>query len=103
MKVVKQALNCPVGCATSPRHDEESLCDLKVLVLFSINLRECAMPSGCGCVWLPPIIFIGTYSLALVETDSVKIGFLYGKMRDIDGFPTIDTSHTRFAHLPFTA
>ncbi|KAF9802735.1 hypothetical protein SFRURICE_003477 [Spodoptera frugiperda] len=30
----------------------------------------------CGCVWLPPIIFIGTYSLALVEMDSANLCFL---------------------------
>ncbi|KAF9822470.1 hypothetical protein SFRURICE_006553, partial [Spodoptera frugiperda] len=28
--------------------------------------------------------FIGTYSLALVETDSAKLCFLYGKMRDME-------------------
>ncbi|KAF9818229.1 hypothetical protein SFRURICE_003970 [Spodoptera frugiperda] len=34
----------------------------------------------CGCVWFPPIIFISTHSLALVEMDSAKL-FLYGKMQ----------------------
>ncbi|KAF9814280.1 hypothetical protein SFRURICE_015217 [Spodoptera frugiperda] len=29
----------------------------------------------CGCVWLIPIIFIGTHSLALVETGSAKLCF----------------------------
>ncbi|KAF9816554.1 hypothetical protein SFRURICE_010713, partial [Spodoptera frugiperda] len=43
----------------------------------------------CVCVWLPPIIFIGTHSL-LVEMDSAKLCFLYGKIRAMDGFPTID-------------
>ncbi|KAF9821526.1 hypothetical protein SFRURICE_014290 [Spodoptera frugiperda] len=38
----------------------------------------------------------------LVETDSVKLCFLYDNMRAMDGFPTIDTSHTRAAHLPPT-
>ncbi|KAF9813821.1 hypothetical protein SFRURICE_007976 [Spodoptera frugiperda] len=33
---------------------------------------------------LPPIIFICTHSLALVESDSVKLCFLYGKMRAMD-------------------
>ncbi|KAF9801020.1 hypothetical protein SFRURICE_006063, partial [Spodoptera frugiperda] len=39
----------------------------------------------CGCVWLPPIIFIGTHSLTLMETSSSKIlCFLYGKMRAME-------------------
>ncbi|KAF9805773.1 hypothetical protein SFRURICE_009405 [Spodoptera frugiperda] len=32
--------------------------------------QRCAMLLFCGCVWFPPIIFIGTHSLTLVETDS---------------------------------
>ncbi|KAF9789059.1 hypothetical protein SFRURICE_005661 [Spodoptera frugiperda] len=36
-------------------------------------------------MWLPPILFIGTHSLALVETDSAKLFFFVWK----DGFPTI--------------
>ncbi|KAF9793780.1 hypothetical protein SFRURICE_013192 [Spodoptera frugiperda] len=44
----------------------------------------CAMLSCCGCVWVPPIIFIGIHSEALVETDSAKLCFLYGMMRGKD-------------------
>ncbi|KAF9793588.1 hypothetical protein SFRURICE_019646 [Spodoptera frugiperda] len=46
----------------------------------------CAMLRCCGCVWLPPIIFIGTHNLSLVETDYVKlrISLLYGKIRAND-------------------
>uniref|UniRef100_A0A2H1V553 SFRICE_012223 n=1 Tax=Spodoptera frugiperda TaxID=7108 RepID=A0A2H1V553_SPOFR len=39
-----------------------------------------AMLRCCGCVSLPPIKFIGTHSLALVEMDSAKLCFLYGKI-----------------------
>ncbi|KAF9814764.1 hypothetical protein SFRURICE_014859, partial [Spodoptera frugiperda] len=43
---------------------------------------RCAMLRCCRCVWLPPIIFIGTHTYLLVETDSAKQCFLlYGKMR----------------------
>uniref|UniRef100_A0A2H1WRR6 SFRICE_019945 n=1 Tax=Spodoptera frugiperda TaxID=7108 RepID=A0A2H1WRR6_SPOFR len=44
------------------------------------SLRElfhqiCAMLRCYGCVWLPPTIFTGKHSLALVETDSAKLCF----------------------------
>ncbi|KAF9822518.1 hypothetical protein SFRURICE_005972, partial [Spodoptera frugiperda] len=32
----------------------------------------CAVLCCCGCVWLPPVIFIGTHCLALVEIDSAN-------------------------------
>ncbi|KAF9788934.1 hypothetical protein SFRURICE_018510, partial [Spodoptera frugiperda] len=38
-----------------------------------------------------------THDLALVEMDSTKLCFLYGKMRAMDGFPTIDITYTRAA------
>ncbi|KAF9791791.1 hypothetical protein SFRURICE_020190, partial [Spodoptera frugiperda] len=46
-------------------------------------------------LFIPPIIFIGTHSIALVETDSAKLCFLNRKMRAMDGFPTIDTSREK--------
>ncbi|KAF9797873.1 hypothetical protein SFRURICE_001476 [Spodoptera frugiperda] len=46
---------------------------------------------------------IHTHSVTLVEMDSTKQCFLFGKMLAMDGFPTIDTSYTRTAHLPRTA
>ncbi|KAF9808316.1 hypothetical protein SFRURICE_008369 [Spodoptera frugiperda] len=57
-----------------------------------ITLNKCVMLRFCECIWLPPIIFIGTHSRALVETDSAKLCFLYEKMRAMD----ID-SHSNFA------
>ncbi|KAF9794205.1 hypothetical protein SFRURICE_009582 [Spodoptera frugiperda] len=47
-----------------------TLCLRKLRVLF---YQRYAMRYCCGCVWLPPIIFISTHSLALVETDSAKL------------------------------
>ncbi|KAF9809883.1 hypothetical protein SFRURICE_002113 [Spodoptera frugiperda] len=43
-----------------------------------------------------------SYYLALVETESARLCFLYGKKCAMNGFLTIDTSHTRAAHLPHT-
>ncbi|KAF9823680.1 hypothetical protein SFRURICE_013161 [Spodoptera frugiperda] len=57
----------------------------------------------CECVWLAPIIFIGTHSLALLETDPAKLCFIHGKIRAMGGFHTINTWHTRPAHLLRTA
>ncbi|KAF9789025.1 hypothetical protein SFRURICE_005627 [Spodoptera frugiperda] len=60
----------------------------RALVSFSLNLKQthtkglsglfherCAMLCYCGCVWLPPITYIGIHSLALVESDLVKLYF----------------------------
>ncbi|KAF9823500.1 hypothetical protein SFRURICE_011353 [Spodoptera frugiperda] len=52
-----------------------------IRVLFD---KRCAMLRCCGCVWLPPIIFIDTHRLALMATDSAELFFLYGKMRVMD-------------------
>ncbi|KAF9801996.1 hypothetical protein SFRURICE_004247 [Spodoptera frugiperda] len=87
---------CYVDCFGVPQGDVT----VSVRVLFH---QICATLRCCRCVWIPPIIFIRTHSLTLVETHSARLCFLYGKMRAWDGFPTIDLSHTRAVHLPRTA
>uniref|UniRef100_A0A2H1VXF9 SFRICE_020515 n=1 Tax=Spodoptera frugiperda TaxID=7108 RepID=A0A2H1VXF9_SPOFR len=54
-----------------------------------------AMLRCCGCVWLSPIIFVSTDSLALVTMDLAKLCFLYEKIHAMDGVPTLDTRHTQ--------
>lgn len=58
----------------------------------------CNILRMCRYVWHPPIIFIDTLSLALVEMVSAKLCLYIGYMRAVDGFPTIDT-YSRCAQL----
>ncbi|KAF9786580.1 hypothetical protein SFRURICE_016303 [Spodoptera frugiperda] len=64
--------------------------------------NRCAIVKCCGCVWFPPIIFIGTHSIALVETDSGKLCFLFGNMRAMN-IPMLwrvkEASHHRILKL----
>uniref|UniRef100_A0A2H1VDU1 SFRICE_030899 n=1 Tax=Spodoptera frugiperda TaxID=7108 RepID=A0A2H1VDU1_SPOFR len=53
--------------------------DILLLEELCYATLRCAMLRCCRCVRLPPpTIFIGTHSLALVDTNSVKLYFLYG-------------------------
>ncbi|KAF9810558.1 hypothetical protein SFRURICE_021011 [Spodoptera frugiperda] len=45
------------------------------LTTYYMILITCAMLHCCGCVWLLPITFIGTHSLALVDMVSAKLVF----------------------------
>ncbi|KAF9812858.1 hypothetical protein SFRURICE_016447 [Spodoptera frugiperda] len=52
--------------------------NLELCPVYGMYAR-CAMLRCCGWVWFLLIIIIGTYSLALVETDSAKLCFFIGK------------------------
>ncbi|KAF9821536.1 hypothetical protein SFRURICE_014300 [Spodoptera frugiperda] len=74
--------------AFDPRNGRQRCTSRHVMPLYNVHPAFiicvispiCAMLRCCGCVWLPPIIFIGTHCSALVETDLVKLCFLYGKI-----------------------
>ncbi|KAF9811357.1 hypothetical protein SFRURICE_002726 [Spodoptera frugiperda] len=57
------------------------LLSIKLDVELSLNGDVlCYVDDDTRCVWLPPIKFIDTHTLALVETYSAKICFLYENM-----------------------
>ncbi|KAF9793817.1 hypothetical protein SFRURICE_010224 [Spodoptera frugiperda] len=60
------------------------VCDVSIVEKPSRMLfhQRCAMLRCCGCVWLQPNIFIGTHSLALVETESSKLCFYMERCMD---------------------
>ncbi|KAF9793953.1 hypothetical protein SFRURICE_014163 [Spodoptera frugiperda] len=99
--VIKQTLDVHITSRHRDRHIIETIACGHLLDDYS--KCQYAMQCCCGCVWFLPIISIGKHSLTMVETDSAKPYFLYRKIRAMDGFLTIDTSHTRAFHLPLTS
>uniref|UniRef100_A0A2H1VKH7 SFRICE_008126 n=1 Tax=Spodoptera frugiperda TaxID=7108 RepID=A0A2H1VKH7_SPOFR len=59
--------------ASQLRSHSSTQLDNKKILDIELFRQRCAMLHWCGCVWLLPIIFIGTHSLALVATALAKL------------------------------
>ncbi|KAF9801939.1 hypothetical protein SFRURICE_016189 [Spodoptera frugiperda] len=65
--ILDTARNAAIKCTPIIHY----LCYKSHMFKADFHLKCAMLRCCCGRVWLPPIIFIGTQSLALVETDSV--------------------------------
>ncbi|KAF9812337.1 hypothetical protein SFRURICE_005448 [Spodoptera frugiperda] len=71
--------------STDPHHTDRIITNayMRCVLMTSYGMllfyKRCAMLRCCECVWFPPIIFVGTHSLVLVEIDSAKLCFFIRK------------------------
>uniref|UniRef100_A0A2H1W5H5 SFRICE_023100 n=1 Tax=Spodoptera frugiperda TaxID=7108 RepID=A0A2H1W5H5_SPOFR len=95
----RNTLDMAIGSPPITWDLQHKLCKESVHCIAALRAR-CAMLRCCGCVRLPPIIFIDTHSLVLVETDSAVLWYMEKYYRYIAYSSCASSSHSYITYPP---